>query len=76
MHFILSYLLAEMICRVARQDFRLAGIHGLTALQDQQLAGTIVWLPAGIIYIASAMSVMGRWLFAMESVETHRRSWR
>lgn len=44
-------------------------IFGLTALEDQQLAGAIMWVPAGIIYTGSALTVMGRWLFAMESLE-------
>lgn len=44
-------------------------IFGLTALEDQQLAGAIMWVPAGIVYMGSALSVMGRWLFTMESLE-------
>jgi cytochrome c oxidase assembly factor CtaG len=44
-------------------------IYGLTALEDQQLAGTIMWVPAGIIYVAAAIGVLSRWLFAMESAE-------
>ena len=44
-------------------------LFGLNALEDQQLAGTIMWVPAGIVYTASALTVMGRWLFAMESLE-------
>jgi cytochrome c oxidase assembly factor CtaG len=47
-------------------------LYGLTALEDQQLAGTIMWVPAGMIYIASALSVMGRWLFSMEAAENQR----
>lgn len=42
---------------------------GLTALEDQQLAGAIMWVPAGVVYLGSALSVLGRWLFAMESLE-------
>lgn len=44
-------------------------LYGLTALEDQQLGGTIMWVPAGLVYLASALSVMGRWLFAMEALE-------
>ncbi len=47
-------------------------IFGLTALEDQQLAGTIMWVPAGVVYLGAAVGVMGRWLFAMETVEAQR----
>jgi cytochrome c oxidase assembly factor CtaG len=33
---------------------------GLTPLQDQQIGGLIMWIPAGVIYLAA-----GLWLFAM-----------
>lgn len=44
-------------------------MYGLTALEDQQLAGTLMWVPAGVIYTAAALGVMGRWLYAMEALE-------
>lgn len=44
-------------------------LFGLSALEDQQLAGTLMWVPAGIVYTASALGMMGRWLFALESLE-------
>ena len=44
-------------------------LYGLTALEDQQLAGTIMWVPAGVVYAGLAIGVMGRWLFAMETLE-------
>lgn len=47
-----------------------SSIYGLTALEDQQLAGTIMWVPAGVIYAAAAIGVLSRWLFAMEAAET------
>jgi putative membrane protein len=43
--------------------------YGLTALEDQQLAGTIMWVPSGVVYLVAVIGVMGRWLFAMESLE-------
>jgi putative membrane protein len=43
--------------------------YGLTALEDQQLAGTIMWVPSGVVYLAAVLRVMGRWLFAMEALE-------
>lgn len=47
-------------------------LYGLTALEDQQLAGTIMWVPAGIVYVAAALAVLGRWLFAREALENLR----
>lgn len=43
--------------------------YGLTTLEDQQLAGTIMWVPSGVVYLLAAMGVMTRWLFAMEALE-------
>jgi putative membrane protein len=43
--------------------------YGLTALEDQQLAGTIMWVPSGVVYLVAVINVMGRWLFTMESLE-------
>lgn len=44
-------------------------LYGLTALEDQQLAGTIMWVPMGVAYAGLAIAVLGRWLFAMEALE-------
>ena len=41
---------------------------GLSALQDQQLGGLIMWVPAGLVYIA-----IGLWLFAGWLRESDRR---
>ncbi|MBW3657522.1 MAG: cytochrome c oxidase assembly protein [Actinobacteria bacterium] len=35
---------------------------GLTPLADQQLAGAIMWIPAGIVYVVIAMVLLGAWL--------------
>lgn len=37
-------------------------VWGLTPLEDQQLAGLIMWMPACLIYPASAAVAMGTWL--------------
>jgi putative membrane protein len=42
------------------------GRWGLTPLQDQQLAGLIMWIPAGLIYLVVASALFVRWLFAAE----------
>ena len=38
------------------------GQWGLTLLEDQQLAGLIMWIPASLVYIGAALAVLSRWL--------------
>jgi cytochrome c oxidase assembly factor CtaG len=35
---------------------------GLTALQDQQLGGAIMWVPSGVVFIVIALALFARWL--------------
>jgi putative membrane protein len=35
---------------------------GLTALEDQQLGGLIMWIPAGAVYAAAGLFLLARWL--------------
>lgn len=35
---------------------------GLTLMQDQQLAGVIMWIPGGLVYLAALQWVAVRWL--------------
>jgi putative membrane protein len=35
---------------------------GLTPLQDQQLAGVIMWVPASIVYLAAALWCAAQWI--------------
>ena len=35
---------------------------GLTPLEDQQLAGLIMWVPAGLVYAAAALALAGLWI--------------
>jgi putative membrane protein len=35
---------------------------GLTALEDQQLGGIIMWVPGSLAYVAGALFLMSRWL--------------
>ena len=37
---------------------------GLTPLEDQQLAGLIMWVPAGLIYGLAALLLAGLWIKA------------
>ena len=46
-----------------------AAAWGLTLMQDQQLAGLIMWIPAGAIYIAAAI-----WLFVQLLQDSERRA--
>lgn len=40
---------------------------GLTALEDQQLAGLIMWMPACMVYAVAAVALFARWLQRLES---------
>lgn len=44
-----------------------APIWGLTALQDQQLAGLIMWIPGGIAYLIAALVLFVKWLQASDA---------
>jgi putative membrane protein len=35
---------------------------GLSGLEDQQLGGIIMWVPAGLIYVAAALVLLARWI--------------
>lgn len=35
---------------------------GLTPLEDQQLAGLVMWVPAGTVYLAAALAFAASWL--------------
>ena len=48
--------------------YALAGhAFGLTPLQDQQLAGLVMWVPAGGLYLIAALHTTRRWLDAARS---------
>jgi putative membrane protein len=40
----------------------LARAYGVDPLQDQQLAGLIMWVPAGVIYVGAALAISMRWI--------------
>lgn len=52
--------LAPHVLYVAQTQTALA--WGLTPLEDQQLAGMIMWVPAGTIYAAAAMTMLAIWI--------------
>jgi putative membrane protein len=35
---------------------------GLTALEDQQIGGLIMWVPAGLVYIVAGLALFAGWL--------------
>jgi putative membrane protein len=39
---------------------------GLAPLADQQLAGVIMWIPAGLVYLVAALALMVTWIRASE----------
>jgi len=40
---------------------------GLTPLEDQQLGGLIMWVPAGLVYIIAGLALFAGWLRASET---------
>ena len=46
-----------------------APVWGLTALEDQQLAGLLMWIPAGVVYLIAALALIGSWLNAADRAE-------
>jgi cytochrome c oxidase assembly factor CtaG len=49
-----------------------AAAWGLTPLEDQQLAGIIMWIPAGTVYASAALALTTLWI--RHASETRRRS--
>jgi cytochrome c oxidase assembly factor CtaG len=39
---------------------------GLSPLEDQQLAGLVMWVPAGLVYVGAALALLAAWLRAAE----------
>ena len=39
---------------------------GMTPIEDQQLGGLIMWVPAGIVYIAAALFMFAAWISSSE----------
>lgn len=40
---------------------------GMTALEDQQLGGVIMWVPSGVVFILIGLALFARWLSESES---------
>jgi len=46
---------------------------GLSALEDQQIGGLIMWVPAGVVYVALGVALFGAWLQASDLGASRRR---
>ena len=47
---------------------------GLTPLEDQQLGGLIMWVPAGLVYVVAGLALCAGWMRESErSVERRGR---
>jgi cytochrome c oxidase assembly factor CtaG len=44
---------------------------GLTPLEDQQLAGVLMWVPANFIYLIATLLLLKAWLTGMEKRDLH-----
>jgi putative membrane protein len=44
------------------QQGEFAAMCGLTPLEDQQLAGLVMWIPPGLVYLGFALFFAGRWI--------------
>lgn len=61
---LLGALITFLPRAVYTPHFGVTAPWGLTALQDQQLAGLIMWAPAAALYLAVALVRLGLWLEA------------
>lgn len=55
---------------------RTAQDWGLTPLEDQQLAGLMMWVPAGTIYVGAALAMAAQWIAASGRGAKHVHSLR
>ena len=46
---------------------------GLSPLEDQQIGGLIMWIPAGIVYLAAGLGMFDAWLRESDLVANRRR---
>lgn len=45
---------------------------GLTPLEDQQVGGLIMWIPAGFVYVAGGLALLVSWLRESDRVANAR----
>jgi putative membrane protein len=75
---LLSALPGALICIAPRPLYPshadAAARFGLTPLEDQQLAGLVMWIPAGFLYLAVILGLLFLWLRDAERRQCPRRS--
>jgi cytochrome c oxidase assembly factor CtaG len=59
---VLGALMALAPHLLYREQQEAAAAWGLTPLEDQQLAGIIMWVPAGTIYAGAALALIALWI--------------
>ncbi|HKP46397.1 MAG TPA: cytochrome c oxidase assembly protein [Pyrinomonadaceae bacterium] len=47
---------------------------GLTPLEDQQLGGLIMWIPAGVVYIIAGLALFAGWMRESERIVAKREA--
>ena len=50
-----------------------SGAFGLTPLQDQQLAGALMWAPSAVIYLCAIVALVAGWLRQMDASQRRRQ---
>jgi putative membrane protein len=50
------------------------GAWNLSALEDQQLAGLIMWVPGGLVYLGAALVALLLWFRSMDAGQDSRRT--
>jgi putative membrane protein len=50
------------------------GAWGLTLLEDQQLAGLFMWVPASLVYVVTVVMLLGSWINTVEHRVLERES--
>jgi putative membrane protein len=50
-----------------------APLAGLSALEDQQLGGLIMWVPGSLVYIGIGLTLLARWIGAPQRMENPPR---
>lgn len=53
-----------------------APLAGLTPLADQQLAGLVMWVPAGTLYAGAALAFAALWIRRSGETSRRRQTWR
>jgi cytochrome c oxidase assembly factor CtaG len=51
---------------------RTAAAWGMTPLEDQQLGGLIMWVPAGLVYVVAGLALLAGWMRESERAVLRR----